>query len=221
MTNNLIGGIDEAGRGCVIGPLVVCFVAVSSEKLEQLRKIGVKDSKLLSPEERAKLSDKIRKIADAIHIQKIEVETINKITKIANLNQLEIQACCKMIEGSAYCEIYIDSPETNLQKFEEKIKNKLENFEGKIIAKNKADRDYVIVGAASIIAKVARDNEIKKLQVEFGDFGSGYPSDEKTICFLKEYYEKKNCWPSCARTSWDTIKQLEKKGNKKQDVLRF
>jgi len=210
---NFIGGIDEAGRGCVIGPLVVCLVSISEEKTEQLQKIGVKDSKLLSPEMRAKLAEKIKKIADLVKIQKIEVSKINKLTTLNNLNQIEIHAFCELIDQSRCDQIIIDSLETNLKKFKEKIKNNLKNFDGEIIARNKADRDYIIVGAASIIAKVERDNKIAHLYKQFGDFGSGYPSDEKTIYFLKEYYKKNHCWPNCARTCWDTLKQIKRKSN--------
>lgn len=219
MNKKIIAGLDEAGRGCVIGPLVVCLVGISKEKTKQLQEMGVKDSKLLSPQARQELAEKIKDIADFIKLQKIDVKEINKITNINNLNRLEIRAFCELIDYAPPCQVIIDSPETKLQKFKQKIKNNLQNFSGEIIAKNKADRDYVIVSAASIVAKVERDKEISLLHKQFDDFGSGYPNDEATIHFLKEYYKKNNCWPNCVRIHWDTIKQLKKIGSKKQKKI--
>ena len=83
------------------------------------------------------------------------------------------------------------------------------NFLVKIISEHKADINYPVVSAASVIAKVERDAEIKKLSEKFGDVGSGYPHDDETIAFLRKYLLKYNELPPFARKSWETIKALQ------------
>ena len=107
-------------------------------------------------------------------------------------------------------EIYIDAIGSNSQKFaelmDEMLKEKID-FNSKIIARHKADSIFTVVGAASILAKVDRDRSIENYQKdysEFGDIGSGYTSDKKTINFLRSYVKKNGKLPPIARKSWKT-----------------
>ena len=77
-----------------------------------------------------------------------------------------------------------------------------------IIAKHKADDIFPIVSAASIIAKNKRDSLINELKEKYGDLGSGYPSDKKTIDFLRKWIKKNRKVPAFARKSWATIKTI-------------
>lgn len=201
-----IVGIDEAGRGPVIGPMVVCGVAVSEEKLEKLEKFQLKDSKRLTRGRRKVMARRIKKIAEchSIHIQAKDIDNLR--ANNINLNEIEKIAMKKIIDISNPDLVYIDCLDVNPQRF----CNEMENFRDdlKVIAEHKAENNYAIVAAASIIAKVERDTEIEKLRKEHKDIGSGYPSDPKTIAFLKKYSYRD--LPDFVRKSWATIeKNLE------------
>ncbi len=79
----------------------------------------------------------------------------------------------------------------------------------RIVSEHKADRTYPIVSAASIIAKVERDSEIAKLKVKYGDFGSGYLTDDKTMVFLKRLLDTNDDYPSCVRKSWKPAQRVK------------
>ncbi len=196
---NYILGIDEAGRGCIIGPMVLCGVLIEEKDILKLKEIGVKDSKLLKPNKREKLAKKIKEIAKRIIIKRIPPKIIDKY----NLNFLELKNMAKIIEKLRPTILYFDCPvnQKGIKKYCQDLKNLLKekNFFGKIIGENKADKKYAVVSAASIIAKVERERIIKNLKKKYGDFGSGYPGDKKTIEFLKKYYN--NCLP-IIRKKW-------------------
>ena len=79
----------------------------------------------------------------------------------------------------------------------------------KIVSEHHADRNYPVVSAASIIAKVTRDSYVKRLRRKHGEFGSGYPSDPDTVSYLKKVYETSSQFPSITRLSWITIRRLQ------------
>jgi ribonuclease HII len=199
-------GIDEAGRGPVIGPLVVGGVAVEEEKLEKLERLQLKDSKRLTSGRRKVMARRINKIAEChtIHIQAMDIDNLR--AKNINLNEIEKIAIKKVIGMSNPDIAYIDCLDVKPQRF----CNEMELFRNglKVIAEHKAEDKYPIVAAASIIAKVERDMEIEKLKKEYKDIGSGYPSDPKTIAFLKRFsYEN---LPDFVRKSWATVKKNQK-----------
>lgn len=175
-------GIDEAGRGPVIGPLVIAMVSADEEKLVEL---GVDDSKKLNKEERELLFEEIMQIADIVDFVLVLPEEIDKY----NLNELEARKVAYLLDKHPIREAIVDSPDPNPKKYEMRIRKYLKkNKEVRIIAENKAER-YPLVAAASIIAKVIRDREIEKIKETLGiDFGSGYPSDPKTKEALDKYY---------------------------------
>ncbi|MHA1783972.1 MAG: ribonuclease HII [Candidatus Helarchaeota archaeon] len=214
----IIAGIEEAGRGPVIGPMVMAIMATSDDQLDFLQEVGVTDSKKLSKIKREKISKiLIQKFYHEIEI--ISPKTIDNALRSpkTNLNILEGEISSllfnKLNLKITIDEVYIDCPSTNIKAYRELFeKNIVTKSKIKIIAEHKADVNYLIVGAASILAKVTRDREIEKIKDEIGhDFGSGYPSDPKTIAFLKKYYKDYDIF----RTSWSTYKKVIKRKNQK------
>ncbi|MEM4511487.1 MAG: ribonuclease HII [Nanopusillaceae archaeon] len=204
-------GIDEAGRGPVIGPLVIVGVQYIEEKIEDLIELGVKDSKELSREEREKIFEEIIKIVD-FKYKIISPSIIDHYVEKKGLNQLEFLNYCKIIEEFKSPKVFIDSFIKNSQKLKEKFEKTL-SYKPELIVEVKADKKYPIVSAASIIAKVIRDMEIDKIKKETGiDFGSGYPSDERTIKALKENYE---ILKDYVRKTWFTVKKIKSEKQKK------
>ncbi len=206
----LIAGVDEAGRGCVIGPLVVAGIAMEAENLQFLSQLGVKDSKLLSPKRREELYLEIAKSAKVFHTIKLAPCQIDKVVesqrKLHKLNRLEAQTMAQIIDFLKPDEVYVDAADVLEDRFKQHIQECLMT-KPKIIAKHKADKTYPIVSAASIIAKVQRDQEIANLRAEHGDFGSGYLTDEKTMLFINHLLEKNSSYPDFIRKSWKPAKK--------------
>lgn len=209
----MIIGIDEAGRGSLLGPLVIC-AAISEAKCEvRLKKMGARDSKLLSPQRREKLAKEMEKICK-FHLTKITAKELNKLMKARiSLNQIEANAVSRMlaqIEKEVEIEkIYIDSPDPNPKKFVERLKIS-ENLRQKVHAARCADVIFPIVSAASIVAKVTRDGEIEKIKKELGyDFASGYPHDEITVEFVRKNIKNPSVL-KYLRSEWRTTKQILK-----------
>jgi len=211
-----ICGIEEAGRGPVIGPLVVCGVIIDEKDESKLASIGVKDSKLLTPKKRESLFDQIKNIAKGYKLVIVPSDEVDAYLSAAelNLNKLEAQKMAVAINTLKPDKVYLDCPSNNIKAFVSYLKRHLKDKNVEIIAEHKADVKYLVVGAASILAKVTRDNEIKKIQKKIGiDFGSGYPSDEKTVKFLKGNWGK---YPSIFRKKWASYQQVVKsKGQSK------
>ncbi|MBU5689026.1 MAG: ribonuclease HII [Candidatus Aenigmarchaeota archaeon] len=213
-------GIDEAGRGAVIGPLVVCGLMIDESKEKELKKIGVKDSKELTPEKREELAEKIDQIADNIVVLHVSACNIDSMRKSGiNLNQIEAMKMADAINMLLPEKVIIDSPSYNSGKFKDFLFSKLNEDakKAKFVFENYADKNYPVVSAASIIAKVERDKKIEQLKKEFGfDFGVGYSHDAKTIEFLEKLAkENKGKMPKNIRTTWDTVQEIVKKYEQK------
>jgi ribonuclease HII len=213
-------GIDEAGRGAVIGPLVVCGLVIEDDKEEELRKIRVKDSKELTPEKREELAEKIEKIADNIIVLQVSACTIDSMRRSGiNLNQIEAMKMADAINMLLPEKVIIDLPGYNSKKFKDFLLSKLdeEAKKAEFILENYADKNYPVVSAASIIAKVERDKRINQLKKEFNyDFGVGYSHDERTIAFLEKLARENNGkMPKNIRTSWETVQEIIKKHQQK------
>lgn len=218
MNNSLVCGLDEAGRGPVLGPLVLCGVCFKQSKLEYLQEIGVKDSKRLSSERRSKLSNIIKENCCSFKVLELSPQEIDqRIKKRISLNQLELRKFVEIANNLKPSKIYIDAADTDEKRFGNTLKAKLNYTPKTIISKHKADDIYPIVGAASIIAKVKRDEVIENLKEKYGEIGSGYPSDEKTTRFLREWIRNEKEPPPFARLSWKTTKDiLDKEINNKK-----
>jgi len=208
----LVAGVDEAGRGCVIGPLVVAGVLVKEENLPVLRQLGVKDSKLLSPKKRETLFAEIARLAEKHHVVKLLPSEIDCAVeckrKLHKLNRLEAQTMSQIINALNPDEAYVDAADVIEERFKHHIQEGL-TVKAKITSRHKADKIYPVVSAASIIAKVERDKEIEALKGAFGDFGSGYLTDQKTMRFLRQWLQTHAEYPSCVRQSWKPAKQVK------------
>ena len=202
----MICGVDEAGKGPVLGPLVVAAVAVDNAK--DMQDLGIKDSKQLTPEKRKELASLIKKrFSFAIEI--IEAERVDEYRRQNKLNDLNREAFEKLISKLNPNVAYVDAADVNEHRFGKQIKEKLTNEKDTdVISMHKADAKIDVVAAASIIAKETRENEIRKLKEKIGDFGSGYPSDERTIKFLKSFYSDNGKWPTGTRKSWKTVERI-------------
>ncbi|MEM2726944.1 MAG: ribonuclease HII [Archaeoglobaceae archaeon] len=194
-------GIDEAGKGCVIGPLVVAGVACDRE--DYLRSIGVKDSKKLSQKRREELAEKIRKVAK-IEVVKIPAEKLDEMMGSKTINEILKESYAEIIKRLNPKIAFVDSPDVK----PERLAKQLKEMTGiEVVAEHKADEKYALVSSASIIAKVEREKEIEFLKQSCGDFGSGYTSDPKTIEYLKQLKEM----PSFVRKKWKTIDKLRQR----------
>ncbi len=207
-TGKLILGIDEAGRGPVIGPMIMAGVLIESSKEEQLKKLGVKDSKLLTPKKREFLFEKIKALVDdykIIIIEPLEIDTyVNSDHK--NLNDLEAEKSANIIDELDPDIAYIDCPSPNTKRYKDLLLNLIKDDSIEIIAEHKADVKYPVVSAASILAKVTRDRIIEELKKKYGEIGPGYTSNEITQKFLKENFDKH---PEIFRKSWISFRNHE------------
>ncbi|MBN1385913.1 ribonuclease HII [Candidatus Woesearchaeota archaeon] len=210
-----ICGIDEAGRGSVIGPLVIAGVLINENDEQKLKEMGVKDSKLLTPKQREDLFDKVISAVKEYRILIIEPSEIDEAVlgpKEMNLNWLEADKSAEIINFLKPDKAILDCPSNNISSYKSYVLKKVKDVE--IIAEHKADMNYPSVAAGSILAKVTRDREIEKIKAKIGaDFGSGYPSDPLTAKFVEKNFKK---YPEIFRKSWETFRRsADKKKQKK------
>ncbi len=206
----LLAGIDEAGRGAVAGPMTIAGVSCTAKEELMLRKMGVKDSKLLSPARREVLAKAIEKTVKDIVVINVGPCKIDSHRKAGmSLNQIE---GIKMAEVATFLKpgkVFIDSPDRNLYKFKAYLKKMIQH-DPEIVLEHKADLNYPIVAAASIIAKVERDKQMAKLVEEHGALGSGYPSDQVTMQWLRTWIAVNTKFPTFIRRSWMPAELMER-----------
>jgi|SRR3989344_983257 len=210
----LIAGVDDSGRGPVIGPMVLAGVSLEEHKLEELQKLGVKDSKLLSKKQREELFDKILDLVAAYKILVISPQEIDDAlgSDSLNLNWLEAVKFAEIINVLKPRRAIVDCPSPNIPAYTDYLRKHL-SVPVFLQCEHKADTNHYIVGAASILAKVTRDKEIEILQKKYGDLGSGYPSDPLTQKFIQENWQKH---PEIFRKSWAPYQELVKRSQQKQ-----
>ncbi|HDQ06082.1 MAG TPA: ribonuclease HII [Candidatus Bathyarchaeota archaeon] len=219
----MVSGVDEAGRGPVIGPLVIAGVSIDENDLPKLADLGVKDSKLLSPQRRETLAAQIKELSFNRHIVSLSPHEIDRVVergrRLHKLNRLEAQAMARVITVLTPDVVYVDAADILADRFGEHIAENL-SFSPKIVCEHKADASYPIVSAASIIAKVERDRAISQLQKKHGNMGCGYPSDPNTIKFLEDWIRKFGDYPDFVRKSWKTAKRVKSKADARQRKLQ-
>jgi ribonuclease HII len=217
-----IVGVDDAGRGAVIGPLVIAGVLIGEKDSPRLKELGVRDSKRLSPNRREQLDEEIKKLALKYHVIKLLPVEIDKVVetgrKLHRLNRLEAQTMAKIITVLKPDIAYVDASDVLADRFKNHIEEIL-SFDVQIVSEHKADVKYPVVSAASIIAKVERDKAIAELQERHGDLGCGYPTDPKTIGFLENWIQKFGFYPDFVRKSWKPAKRLKTRAEAKQTKL--
>ncbi len=183
----------------------------------KLRKLGVRDSKELSPRQRESLYPKIKKLAKDYVVLKISAQEIDELRKQINLNKIEAERMAQIIKSLGADTAYVDAPQVSTEKFKAYLLGLAKNHT-EIIAENYADKKFPVVSAASIIAKVERDEEIEKIKKETGfDCGVGYSHDQRAIAFVKKFMRDER-FSKYIRHSWITTKEL--KGEEEQKNLK-
>ncbi len=181
---------------------------IDSKHKNKLKKVDVKDSKILTKKKREEIAPELRKMAADHILLKIDAKDIDKNKETSNLNKLEIKKMQEIINTLKPDKVIIDAFEVNTKAFKEKIKAGLKNKKVNLVCENFADKNHVEVSAASVLAKVCRDKCIESLRKKHGFDGTGYPSDERTIVFLKDWLKKNNEFPDFVRKSWMTSQQM-------------
>ena len=208
-------GIDEAGRGPVIGPMVMACAVFDSKGKKELKKLHVRDSKKLSSKQREELEPKIKEASLEWKLIEISPNEIDRLRKRMSLNVLEAMKVAEMLLSLEKVpeRIIVDAVDINPETYKKNIMDCIretnrEFIIPEIISEHKADENHIEVGAASILAKVKRDNEIEGIKEKYGDVGSGYPSDPVTMKFLHDLIRErkgKGELPSFVRRSWNTL----------------
>ena len=195
-------GIDEAGRGPIIGSLFIAGTMFKEEDIEKLKRLGVKDSKLLIHKKREELREKIEKIAVKYKIIQIKPQEIDKAVESEdhmNLNWLEAHKTAEIINALEPDKAIVDCPSPNLVKYKGYLKQLLNNKEIELVVEHKADVNFLPCAASSIIAKCAREDEMDIIKKKYGNTGPGYTSNLITQEFLKNNWDKH---PEIFRKSW-------------------
>ncbi|MDH5447643.1 MAG: ribonuclease HII [Candidatus Bathyarchaeota archaeon] len=215
-------GVDEAGRGCVIGPLVIAGVLIDERSEPKLFELGVKDSKLLSRHRREQLAKEIEQVAIDTYVIKLspsEIDrAVNSRRKLHKLNRLEAKTMAKVIEALRPDIAIVDASDVLPDRYKQHITECL-SFQVQVVSEHKADKNYPVVSAASIIAKVERDRSIDELKAQHGDFGSGYMANPKTMAFLETLVKKYGAYPDFVRRSWKPAKTAKTDAKMKQTQL--
>jgi len=208
-----VAGVDEAGRGSAIGPLVVAGASFAEDKIPRLVELGVKDSKQLTRAKREELAPQIRELASGVKFFDLQPSAIDAVVtrgiRLRRLNYLEAVAMACVIRDLRPEAAYVDASDVDEERYSETILRLLP-ARPRLICEHKADSTYPVVSAASILAKVRRDELVAHLREEYGDFNSGYPSDERAIEWLEAYYAENRCWPDIVRRSWEPCKRIER-----------
>ena len=221
----LILGIDDAGRGPVMGPMILAVCLIDKKHERYLKNIGVKDSKDVTPKRREFLEEKIKEKAELFHIEIITADEIDhKNSEGLKLNELEAEHFAEIInqinKGEEKIKVVVDCPSPNIAKWTDYLKTKINNLTNlEISCEHKADKNHVAVAAASILAKCVREKEMKKLKEEFGEeIGSGYCSDPLTMRYLNKFAAKHKD-SGIFRKTWITWKKAF--DNLSQQTLNF
>jgi ribonuclease HII len=192
-------GVDEAGKGPVLGSMFAAAVRAEPEALPD----DVGDSKGIAPDRREQLDGEIRTVTDAVAVAEIPVSRIDDPE--TDMNTLTVAAHAEALSGVAADGLAgtVDAGDTDADRFGRRVADRVDATL-ELTAEHGADESDPLVGAASILAKVARDSHVAALADAHGDVGSGYPSDPTTRGFLADYVERHGDLPDCARASWST-----------------
>jgi ribonuclease HII len=213
-------GVDEAGKGPVLGSMFAAAVRVDPDALPA----DVGDSKGIQPDRREELAGEIREVADAVAVAEIPAARIDDPE--TDMNGLTVAAHAEALDAVALADepddetasrstsrsdsdalpAYADAGDADADRFERRVASRVAGVD--VRAEHGADATHPVVGAASVVAKVERDAHVARLAEEFGDVGSGYPSDPTTREFLRQYVDANGRLPACARESWQTSRDV-------------
>jgi ribonuclease HII len=195
-------GVDEAGRGPVVGPL--CVAAVYWDDVEWPESLALRDSKKMSAEQREKAYERITaRLPHAISM--VPPWLIGHSSRA--LPRLEAEEIAKMLGRFPDGELICDRLSTG-EAIHEFLRDRCPGRECRF--ESEADDRYPPVSAASVLAKVTRDRAMDRLADDWGTIGSGYPSDARTREWLTEWYRDNRAWPPIVRTSWSTTRDIER-----------
>ncbi|MEM3660104.1 MAG: ribonuclease HII [Thermoproteota archaeon] len=205
----LIAGVDEAGRGCVIGPIVIAAVGVEEKSVQRLVEAGVKDSKRLSPRSRVQIASSIRRIARVVETRRVSASRIDGLrARGVSLNEIEAMLVGSILSKHRRGVFYVDSVDRNCERFRMMMLRHAPGFKGVLIVRNYLDESNPMVGAASIIAKVERDRAVKSLLRKAGlPECSGYSSDPRTVRIVEQLLQS-GSKTSMLRRSWSTVGRI-------------
>lgn len=217
-------GIDDAGRGPILGPMYLAGVLIKTTDEKILKELGAKDSKLIIHSTRVRLAKEIEKISK-FHIEESTPEQIDEAVETINLNTLEAQKAAQIINKlnnkKDKIKVIVDCPSVNTTAWKNKMISFINHKENlTILCEHKADFNHPVVGAASILAKVAREEAVEKIKQQFGNIGSGYPADPVTIEFIKSQ-GKDLAKTGIVRQSWATWKKLYPQSSKNNKQSRL
>jgi ribonuclease HII len=202
--NTMFCGVDEAGKGAVLGPMVVAAVACRDD--EDLAPLGVKDSKKLTPKKREQLYGELTRMFP-FSVRIIRPSEIDDTRKFVTMNVLIARLHAEVITDLAPEYAYVDACDVIASRYGKMVTHFL-GVDCRVIARHHADETVPAVSAASIVAKVTRDREVALLAEKFGEIGSGYPSDPVTIRYLRDYIMERGRSPEIARKSWETVSTI-------------
>lgn len=217
-------GIDDAGRGPVIGPMILAGCVIDERHEDFLRDLGVKDSKLISQKKRVELEKEIKRIAHSFSIRVVSADTITETNQAGLLlNELEASMAAEIINEINILEDQIhtvlDCPSPNLDKWKQFLESKIKKIDNLIIScEHRADFNHISVGCASILAKCERERQMEKLREIYPDIGSGYASDKVTTKFVETYF-KEHADKGIFRKNWGTYKRFSEVDS--QQKLKF
>jgi ribonuclease HII len=208
-TSARVLGLDEAGRGSVLGPLVVGGFCCTEDDLPAVIGTGARDSKLLAPVRRAAIYDRLAAVGERRSIA-LTPRTIDRFVAHGGLNELELRAFARLVRAFRPDVVFVDACDPNAERFGRRLA--VESGTGaRIVSRHKADRDYPVVGAASIVAKVRRDAAIEALQAVLAEeLGTGYPSDPTTRACVERYARDGGRIPDWMRRTWETVQSVKR-----------
>jgi ribonuclease HII len=200
-------GVDEAGKGAVLGPMVVAAVGCTDPG--DLLPLGLRDSKQLTPSRRELLYDEIvPRFPSTVLV--IGPGEIDEHRRRMTLNMLLADAHAQVIARLRPAVAYVDACDVVAPRHGRQVSGRL-GFRCRVVARHHADEVYPVVMAASIVAKVTRDRAVAGLADRYGPLGSGYPSDEETVAFLIREMQATGRPPLCARWSWETVRSARER----------
>jgi ribonuclease HII len=217
-----VAGIDEAGRGPMIGPMVVCGLLFNEDPTQTLRQLGIKDSKMLTPRKRESLYDEVLRLATKSSVREVSASKIDILRgRGVSLNEIELREFISITKALGPERVIVDAADVNAERFGVAIaeRTRLRNLGLSVVSEHRADLTYPVVSAASVIAKVRRDRAIVQLHEEYGDFGSGYPADPRTVSFVKKIVRMREPLPPIVRRSWESVKRIESEFSHNQTTL--
>ncbi|KAF6002336.1 Ribonuclease H2 subunit A [Cyanidiococcus yangmingshanensis] len=222
-------GIDEAGRGPVLGPMVYACCACPRDRMSELQALGVRDSKALSEQQRERLLNSLEENADWLYMRTciLSPERLSSTMlgrRRVNLNETSHAAAMSLVQEAVSSQITIDELFVDTvgppESYQAKLKRAFPTIR-RVIVQSQAESHYPVVAAASIVAKVTRDRALRSWVFPeeancpgwclSRDYGSGYPADPITRRWLGRHLDPIFGLPSLVRFSWSTCQTLLEK----------